>query len=42
MKYDLKDGKLIPVWELTMDMKDNADYWEIRMSAADGSFVKQK
>lgn len=41
MKYDLKEGKLVPVWELTMDMKDNADYWEIRMNAADGSFVSK-
>ena len=42
MKYDLnKEGKLVPVWELTIDMKDNADYWEIRMNAADGSFVSK-
>ncbi|MBK8700982.1 MAG: M36 family metallopeptidase [Saprospiraceae bacterium] len=39
MKYDMQGDKLVPVWELSMDMKDNADYWEIRINAADASFV---
>ena len=39
--YDLKDNQLIPTWELTMDLADNADYWQIRMNANDGSFVSK-
>jgi extracellular elastinolytic metalloproteinase len=41
LKYDLKDNKLIPVWELNMDMAANADYWQMRISSEDGSFVSK-
>lgn len=41
LKYDLKDDKLVPVWELNMDMADNSDYWQMRVSSQDGSFVNK-
>lgn len=41
LKYDVQNEKIVPVWEITMDMASNADYWEIRMSALDRSFVSK-
>jgi extracellular elastinolytic metalloproteinase len=34
--YELVGEQLIPVWEYVMNMSDNADYWELRVSAIDG------
>jgi extracellular elastinolytic metalloproteinase len=41
LKYDFKDEKLIPVWELNMDMAENSDFWQMRINSADGSFVSK-
>jgi len=41
LKYDRIGDQVVLVWEALMEMKDNDDYWEIRMNAADGSFVSK-
>jgi hypothetical protein len=41
LKYELAKGKLIPVWECTLDMAANADYWEIRMDATTKTYVSK-
>lgn len=39
--YDLQDGSAKLVWQSTLNMKGNADYWEIRMDATSGEFVSK-
>lgn len=39
--YDYVDGKLIPSWEFAMDMKANADYWQIRVDLNTGNFTSK-
>lgn len=39
--YDYVDGKLIPSWEFAMDMKSNADYWQIRVDLNTGNFTSK-
>ncbi|MEZ4909828.1 MAG: M36 family metallopeptidase [Saprospiraceae bacterium] len=40
-KYELKDGKLVLVWNLQLDMKDNADHWDYNIDANTGEFVSK-
>ena len=40
-KYELKDGKLVLVWNLQLDMKDNADYWDYNVDATTGEFISK-
>jgi hypothetical protein len=37
--YELRGEDLVLTHELTMEMADNADYWEIRISAKDGTVI---
>ncbi len=39
--YDFVGGKATLVWQSTLNMKSNADYWEIRMDANTGEFVSK-
>jgi uncharacterized repeat protein (TIGR01451 family) len=39
--YDVMNGKAYLVYQATLDMKKNADYWEIRMDANTGEFVSK-
>ncbi|MBK9737423.1 MAG: M36 family metallopeptidase [Saprospiraceae bacterium] len=41
LKYELKEDKLILVWNLNLYMKSNSDFWDINIDAADGSFVSK-
>ena len=36
-----KEGKLKLAWELSIDMKENSDYWSVRVDAEDGSIIDQ-
>ncbi len=40
-QYDYIDDKLIPVWEYSIDMADNADYWEIRIDRNTGKMISK-
>lgn len=39
--YDHIDGKLIPTYEFAMDMKENSDYWQLRVNSTTGDFVSK-
>jgi extracellular elastinolytic metalloproteinase len=39
--YELKDDKLVLVWNLHIDMRDNADYWDYNVDANTGDFVSK-
>ncbi len=41
LKYELVDDKLVLVWNLNLDMKSSADYWDINIDASNGSFVSK-
>ncbi|MBC7884019.1 MAG: M36 family metallopeptidase [Saprospiraceae bacterium] len=41
LKYDLLDNKLILVWNLSLDMKKSADYWDMNIDALTGGFVSK-
>ncbi len=41
LKYDLVGDKLVLVWNLNLDMKSNADYWDINIDATTGNFVSK-
>lgn len=41
LKYEQKAGKLYLVWNLQLDMKANADYWDMNIDAKTGSFVSK-
>lgn len=41
LKYDIVGDKLILVWNLNLDMKNSADYWDINMDANTGVFVSK-
>ena len=41
LKYDLVGDKLVLVWNLNLDMKTNADYWDINIDATTGNFVSK-
>lgn len=41
LKYDMVDNKLVLVWNLNLDMKSSADYWDINIDATKGSFVSK-
>ncbi len=37
--YSYVNNELVLTWQATLDMKQSADYWEIRMNAGNGEFV---
>lgn len=41
LKYELVGEELVLVWNLNLDMKSNADYWDINMDAKSGNFVSK-
>lgn len=41
LKYELVDDKLLLVWNLNLDMKSNADYWDINIDAKSGNFISK-
>ncbi len=41
LKYELSDGKLILVWNLSIDMINSADYWDLNMDATTGVYVSK-
>ena len=41
LKYELEDDKLVLVWNLSMDMKANADYWDMNIDATTGAYVSK-
>ncbi len=41
LKYELVDKNLILVWNLSMDMKSNADYWDLNIDAVTGEYVSK-
>jgi len=41
LKYDLVGNKLVLVWNLNLDMKSSADYWDINVDATTGNFVSK-
>src|SRR5690606_8609237 len=41
LKYELEDDKLVLVWNLSMDMKANADYWDMNIDATSGAYVSK-
>jgi extracellular elastinolytic metalloproteinase len=41
LKYELVDEKLLLVWNLNLDMKSNADYWDINIDAKSGNFISK-
>ena len=36
-----KNGELKLAWDLSIDMKENADYWSVRIDALDGKVLDQ-
>ena len=41
LKYDLSGDNLILVWNLTMNMKSNSDYWDMNVDAVTGEYVSK-
>ncbi len=41
LKYELSGDKLILVWNLTMNMKSNSDYWDMNVDAVTGEYVSK-
>lgn len=41
LKYELVGEKLVLVWNLNLDMKSNADYWDINIDAQTGNFISK-
>jgi extracellular elastinolytic metalloproteinase len=41
LKYELVDGNLILVWNLSMDMKNSADYWDMNIDATTGIYISK-
>lgn len=41
LKYELVDEKLVLVWNLNIDMKSSANYWDINIDANNGSYVSK-
>lgn len=41
LKYELSEDKLILVWNLSIDMKNSADYWDINMDANTGTYISK-
>jgi len=40
-KYVLSGDKLLRVWNMNLDMKTSADYWDLNISANTGAFVSK-
>ncbi len=41
LKYELAGDKLLLVWNLNLDMKQSADYWDLNIDALTGEFVSK-
>lgn len=41
LKYVLVDDKLVLVWNLNLDMKASADYWDLNVDATTGNFISK-
>jgi extracellular elastinolytic metalloproteinase len=41
LKYELVGEKLVLVWNLNLDMKNSADYWDINIDANSGDYVSK-
>jgi uncharacterized repeat protein (TIGR01451 family) len=41
LKYELVGDDLVLVWNLNLDMKSNADYWDINIDAKSGNFISK-
>lgn len=41
LKYELVNDKLVLVWNLTMNMKNSADYWDLNIDATTGTYVSK-
>ena len=41
LMYDFDGEKVVKVWQATIEMSDNSDYWEIRMNAETGEFFSK-
>ncbi|KXK37752.1 MAG: M36 family metallopeptidase [Saprospiraceae bacterium] len=41
LKYELVGDQLVLVWNLQLDMKKNADYWDFNVDANTGQFVSK-
>lgn len=41
LKYILVNDKLVLVWNLNLDMKSSADYWDLNVDATTGNFISK-
>ena len=41
-QYALVDDQLIKVWDMSLDVKGSADYWNAKISVADGTLVAKQ
>jgi len=41
LKYEVVGDRLVLVWNLNLDLKANADYWDINIDAQTGEFVSK-
>ncbi len=41
LKYEVVGERLVLVWNLHIDMKDNADFWDLNIDANTGEFVSK-
>lgn len=41
LKYEIVGEKIVLVWNININMKDNADYWDINIDAVTGEFVSK-
>jgi uncharacterized repeat protein (TIGR01451 family) len=42
LKYELVDDKLILVWNLSLDMANSADYWDLNIDATSGKLISKQ